>query len=108
MIRVSRWESCVMAKNGTLSAVCDLGKAYEYALIQIPTVDSGTVTVRISRTATGTGVDLYLVDGDGSNAKVIMDSGTGNLMWAVPIYGAQYLWFFAGAAQTTAAVTFSS
>ena len=106
MIRESGWKSCVIAKSGTLSAVCDLGKAYEYALIQVPTVDSGTVGVRVSRSATGTGVNLYTVDADGSNAQVLMDSGTGNLMWAVPIYGAQFLWFIAGAAQTTAAVTF--
>ena len=106
MIRASKWVECVIAKAGTLSAVCNLGKAYEYALIQVPTVDTATVTVRVSRTLTGTGVDLYLVDGDGSNAKVIMDSGTGNFMWAVSIYGAQYLWFYTDAAQSTAAVTF--
>ena len=106
MIRESGWKSCVIAKSGQLSAVCNLGKAYEYALIQVPTVDTASVNPRISRTETGTGVDLYLVDGDGSEAKVVTGSGTGNFMWAVPIYGAQYLWFYADAAQTTAAVTF--
>ena len=106
MIRASSWESCVMAKAGTLSAVCDLKRPYENALIQIPTIDTAQITVRVSRTATGTGVDLYLVDGDGSPAKVESDSDTGNFMWAVPIHGAQYLWFYADAAQSTAAVTF--
>lgn len=106
MIRESGWQDCVMAKDGQLSAVCNLGKAYEYALIQIPTLDTAQITVRVSRTLTGTGVDLYLVDGDGTPAKVESDSDTGNFMWAVPIYGAHYLWFYADAAQTTAAVTF--
>jgi len=106
MIRSSIWETCSIAKAGTLSGVCDLQRPYEYALIQVPTIDTATVTVRVSRTKTGTGVDLYKTDGDGSNAKVISDSGTGNFMWLVPIAGAQYLWFYASAAQSTAAVTF--
>lgn len=107
MIRAdSTWETCTIAKSGTLSGVCDLQRPYEWALIQVPTVDTATITVRISRTKTGTGVDLYGTDADGSNAKVISDSGTGNFMWAVPLRGAQYVWFYASAAQSTAAVTF--
>jgi len=105
MIRASAWKSCVIAIDGQLSAVCDLGRPYEYALIQVPTIDTGTLDVRASRTATGTGVDLY-INYDGAAEPIAVGSGTGNFMWMIPLRGVQYLWFYTGAAQASNAVTF--
>jgi hypothetical protein len=107
MIRVSGWKSCVIAKDGQLSGVCDLGKPYEYAVIQVPTIDTATLVVRASRTVTGTGIGLYITH-DQTAVPVALNvaSGTGNFMWMIPLMGVQYLWFYTGAAQSTAAVTF--
>ena len=107
MIRVSDWKTCVIAASGQLSAVCDLGKPYEYAVVQVPTIDTGTLVVRASRTATGTGVGLYVTHSTSATPVALnVASGTGNFMWIIPLMGVQYLWFYAGAAQTTGAVTF--
>ena len=107
MIRTSAWKSCVIAQSGQLSAVCDLGRAYEYAVVQVPTIDTATLVVRASRAVDGTGVGLYITH-DQTAVPVALNiaSGTGNFMWIIPLKGVQYLWFYAGAAQTTAAVTF--
>ena len=107
MIRTTSWKECVIAKNGQLSAVCDLGKAYENAVVQVPTIDTATLVVRASRTLTGTGVGLYIThDQTAVPVALNVGSGTGNFMWVIPLMGVQYLWFYANAAQTTAAVTF--
>ena len=107
MIRTSGWEECVIAKNGQLSGVCNLGKAYENAVVQVPTIDTATLVVRASRTLTGTGVGLYIThDQTAVPVALNIGSGTGNFMWIIPLKGVQYLWFYAGAAQSTAAVTF--
>lgn len=107
MIRVSEWKECVIAASGQLSAVCDLGKPYENAVVQVPTIDEGTLVVRASRTLTGTGVGLYITH-DQTAVPVALNvaSGTGNFMWIIPLMGVQYLWFYAGAAQSSGAVTF--
>ena len=107
MIRESGWKECVIAKNGQLSAVCNLGKAYEYAVVQVPTLDTATLVVRASRAIDGTGIGLYIThDQTAVPVALNIGSGTGNIMWVIPIMGVQYLWFYANAAQTTAAVTF--
>jgi len=107
MIRESGWKECVIAKDGQLSAVCNLGKPYEYAVVQVPTLDNASLVVRASRTLTGTGIALYIThDQTAVPVALNVTAGTGNFMWLIPIMGVQYLWFYAGAAQTTAAVTF--
>ena len=107
MIRVSDWKTCVIAASGQLSAVCNLGKPYENAVVQVPTIDEGTLVVRASRTATGTGVGLYITHSTGATPVALnIASGTGNFMWMIPLKGVQYLWFYAGAAQSSNAVTF--
>ena len=105
MIRVSRWESCVIAVNRTLSTVCNLGRPYEYAVVQVPAIDAGTLDVRASRTATGPGVDLYIAY-KGAVEPIAVGSGAGNFMWMIPLYGVQYLWFYTSVAQASNAVTF--
>jgi len=107
MVRTSKWVECVIAKSGKLSAVCNLGKPYEYAVVQVPTLDTATLVVRASRAADGTGIGLYVTHTTGATPVALnITSGTGNIMWIIPIMGVQYLWFYANAAQTTAAVTF--
>jgi len=106
MIRVSAWKECVIAASGQLSGVCDLGKPYEYAVVQVPTLDTTTLVVRASRTATGTGVGLYITH-DQTAVPVALNIASGsNFMWIIPLMGVQYLWFYAASAQTSGAVTF--
>ena len=107
MIRASEWKTCVIAASGQLSAVCDLGKPYEYAVVQVPTIDSSTLVVRASRTLTGTGVGLYIThDQTAVPVALNVGSGTGNFMWLIPLMGVQYLWFYTATAQTGGARTF--
>ena len=107
MIRASAWKECVIAASGQLSAVCDLGRPYENAIIQIPTIDSSTLVVRASRTATGTGVGVYIThDQTAVPVALNITAGTGGFMWIVPLMGVQYLWLYAGSAQTGGARTF--
>lgn len=107
MIRASTWKTCTIAAAGQLSSVCDLGRPYEKAVVQVPTIDSATLVVRASRTATGTGVGLYIThDQTAVPVALNITAGTGNIFWEIPLNGVQYLWFYAGSAQTSGAVTF--
>jgi len=103
----SDWKSCVIAQSGQTSAECDLGQPYRFILIDIPTIDTATVTVQVARESGGTFRNLYVTDAaDGGPNKVIADSGTGAFMWMVEAGGVQYIKMYASAAQSTAAVTF--
>ena len=107
MIRASGWKSCVIAIDGQLSAVCNLGKPYENAVIQVPTIDEGTLVVRASRLVDGTGIGLYIThDQTAVPVALNVGTGTGNFMWIIPLAGVQYLWFYTSVAQSSAAVTF--
>lgn len=107
MIRASDWKTCTIAQSGQLSTVCDLGRPYEYAVIQVPTLDTSTLVVRASREVDGTGIGLYIThDQTAVPVALNVTSGTGNFMWIIPLMGIQYLWFYAASAQSTAARTF--
>ena len=101
------WKSCVIAKDGTLSAEVDLGRDYEYLSIFFPTIDSAAISIKGSRTTGGTFQPVYITDpATGANVLPISTAGTGGINWIVPIGGFRYIKLLAGAGQTTAAVTF--
>jgi len=101
------WVSCILAKDGTESAECDLGRVYETAIVLLPTLDSGTITVRGRKETGGTSYDLYTYNhADGHVDKIITAATTGGYFCIFPIGGYQYLTFKSGVAQTTDAVTF--
>jgi len=103
----SDWKSCVLAKDGQTSAECNLGQPYRVIIIEVPTVDTATLTIKTARASGGTFRDLYLTDpADGGNNKIISASGTGGFIWVVEAGAIQYIKIYASAAQTTAAVTF--
>ena len=103
----SDWKSCVLAKDGQTSAECDLGQPFRFIIVEVPTVDTATLTIQTARASGGTFRNLYLTDpADGGNNKVIAASGEGGFIWAVDVGAIQYVKIYASAAQTTAAVTF--
>ncbi len=106
-LRHSDWEDAVVADEGTLSAAVDLGAPYRSLVIDIPTIDSSTVTVQVARTAADTYKSLYVISiSDGDDDPAITTAGTGGIMVVLPVFGFQYLKILCGSAQTTAAVTF--
>ena len=106
-LRTSGWMSAVVADEGTTSAAVDLGAPYRSLAIDIPTIDSSTVTVQVAMTAGDTYKTLYVIslnDGDDDNA--ITTAGTGGIMVVFPVFGFQYLKILCGTTQSTSAVTF--
>lgn len=102
--RIGRWISFEIdiSDSTTISDECNLGGCFEYMLLEVPTIVSGTLSVQALRATAGTARNLHLtVNADGTDAQVISDSGTGAFMWCVPIGGAQYIKVTAGAAQTS-------
>jgi len=100
--RIGKWISFEIdiSDSTTVSDECNLGAPYEYMLLEVPTLTSGTLSVQVLRASAGTARNLYKTDADGSNAQLLADSGTGAFMWIVPIGGAQYIKVTAGAAQS--------
>jgi len=101
--RIGNWISFEIdiSDSTTISDECNLGAPYEYMLLEVPTITSGTLSVQVLRASAGTARNLHLtVNADGTTAQVISDSGTGAFIWSVPIHGAQYIKVTAGAAQS--------
>jgi len=93
--------------GGTLSGIIDLGRPYDTVIIEIPTIDTASITIRGAEAAGSSFYDLYITDpADGGNNKLISASGTGGITWVAPIGGFQYLKLFASGAQTTGTRTF--
>jgi len=101
--RIGKWTSFEIdiSDSTTISDECDLGAPYEYMLLEVPTIDTGTLSVQALRASAGTARNLYDTDKDGSNAQLLADSGEGAFMWIVPIHGAQFIKVTAGGAQST-------
>lgn len=99
--RIGLWQSFEIdiSDSTTISDECDLGGCFDYMLLEVPTITSGTLSVQILRASAGTARNAYSIDADGSNAQLLADSGTGAFMWMVPIHGARYIKVTAGAAQ---------
>jgi len=92
--RIGNWVSFEIdiSDSTTVSDECDLGAPYEYMLLEVPTIVSGTLSVQVLRASAGTARNLHLtVNADGTDARIISDSGSGAFMWCVPIGGAQYI-----------------
>ena len=99
--RIGNWVSFLIdiSTSTTISDECDLGACYDYMLLEVPTITTGTLSVQILRESAGTARNAYSTDSDGSNAQLLADSGSGAFMWIVPIHGARYIKVTAGAAQ---------
>ena len=101
MEKLSDWVTClidVSADNQT-STEADLGGYFDSLVIEIPTITSAQINVKVSRTSGGTFYDLYSTDADGTSAKIISDAGTGGLTWIVPLGGFRYIKLYSSASQ---------
>jgi len=79
----------------------DLGDAADFMQVFFPTMASATLNIKVATKSGGTFQDLYLVDGDGTPAKVTTDaSNTGAFCWTVPLGGWQFVKIYASADQT--------
>jgi len=101
--RIGRWVSFEIdiSDSTTVSDECNLEGCFQYMLLEVPTIVSGTLSVQALRATAGTARDLYSTDGDGSDAQLLADSGSGAFMWCVPIGGAQYIKVTTGGTQTS-------
>ena len=100
-------QTCVLAKNGTVSAVVTLPNTVSDVRLYAPTLDNATVKLQVSPDGTNYG-DAWWPGDDNAPAQWITAAPTGG--WAVdvsrlvlPGYKVRIV---CGAAQTTAAVTF--
>ena len=101
------WQTATIAKNGTTSGAVDLGKPFRSLLIYTPTIDSATLTLTTAMTADGTFQTLSVIStNDADDDAITATAGTGAINITVPFFGWQHFKIVAGAAQTTAAVTF--
>lgn len=90
------WITGYIPKTGTSTATIDLGDAYMYMRIIIPTLDTATLKVTVAETPSGTYYDL---------SSVTTASGTHNYATTFLVGGYRYIKLVASAAQNTAAIT---
>jgi len=78
--------------TGKTSDECDLGRVYETAIILLPSIDSGTITVQGAK-ETGVGyADLYTYNSaTGLVVQMITEATTGGYFCIFPIGGYQYI-----------------
>jgi hypothetical protein len=86
------WKAATIEEDGTSSAEVDLGREYDYLLIQIPTLVSCTVKLQVAEKTGGTFYDL----GD----DVTTTAGTHNYADIFPLYGYQFIKVVASETQT--------
>jgi hypothetical protein len=106
-LRCSDWMAAVVADEGTLSAAVDLGAPYRSLIVEMPTIDSSTITVTVARTPDDTYRPLsYISLNDGDDDPAIASASTGAITVVFPVFGFQHLKILCGTAQTTSAETF--
>ena len=92
--RVGKWVNFEIdvSDDAKISDECNLGGSFEYMLLEVPTITSGTLTVQALRASAGTARNLHVTDPvDGGDNVLISASGAGGFMWCVPIHGAQFI-----------------
>ena len=104
------WKIATIALGGTLSDEVDLATGYntlfDTVVVNIPVIDSAQVNIQTAEEKGGTFFDAYLVEGNGTNCKIITNVGTGNFLWNIPLAGAQFIKIQTSAAQTGGARVF--
>ncbi len=101
--------TATIAKDGTTSGVADLGRPYERVLIAIPTIDSATVSLQVAETTGGTYRVLHYFAPEAATSQLwATTAGTGGIeVVCEHLGGFEFVKVVTGAAQTSAAVTFS-
>lgn len=103
MGRVTKWISFEIdiSDSTTISDEVDLEGSFMYAVFDIPTIDSQTLTVYGAQATGGTFKAIQIIDPTvGDNNALATAAGTGGFFLAVPIYGFRYLKLVSGGAQT--------
>lgn len=97
------WKTLTIADQATESDLVDLGRHYEWAVIDVPAITSATLTVMSLSLHGRTVKPVYTTDpADGHNSKVISASGAGSFIWVVPLGALQWIRLQANAAQSGA------
>lgn len=97
------WKTLTIGDTKTESDLVDLGRHYEWAVIDVPSITTATLTV-MSLSLYGRTVKMvYTTDpADGHNTKVISASGAGNFIWVVPLGALRWIRLQSSAAQSGA------
>ena len=90
------WFAAAIAKSGTTSNTVDLGDAFMYMRVIIPTLDTCTIKVQVAEKSTSTYYDLD---------EVTTSAGTHNYATTFLLGGYRYVKIVASAAQSTAAIS---
>lgn len=87
------WISFAITGTGKTSGVCDLGKVFETAVILLPSITSGTITVQGAKTSGGTYADLYTYNHATGYVKkmTVSPATTGGYFCVFPIGGFQFI-----------------
>ena len=91
-------QTATIAQNATTSDEVDLKSTCDFVRVVIPTIDTATVKLTVSRTSGGTFVDL----GSGMTTA----SGTGNYATMFKLGGYRYVKVVVSASQTSGEVVF--
>ncbi len=78
-----QWASVNVANAGTLSSAIDLGRIYDFIQLDVPPINTSTITIDVSKTAGGTYNALA------TTANV--DVTTGSKQIVMNIHGYQFL-----------------
>ena len=90
------WFTAAIVKSGTTSNTVDLGDAFMYMRVIIPTLDTCTIKVQVAEKSTSTYYDLD---------EVTTSAGTHNYATTFLLGGYRYVKIVASAAQSTAAIS---
>ena len=100
------YTTCIIAKDGTTSAVADV-EGYGITGLLIPTINSANLTFTVSNLTGGT----YYTVKDSDGLTFTITASTGNFAVGAdelsPLFGYGFIKVVASAAQTTDAVTFT-
>jgi len=86
----NHWQDAVVASSGTVSAAVNLGKDYEYINVIVPTCDSTTLALQVSKD----GTTYYTLGISAATAAT-----TGNLATTLEVGGYQWIKIVCGSTQ---------
>jgi hypothetical protein len=91
-MRFKGWKTATVSSGGTLSSAVDLEDTFRSLAILVPTIDSGTLSLRVADTYDGTYQDLYVISGnDGDDDQQLCSTTTGGMTIIVPFFGFQFV-----------------
>jgi len=109
IIKHGTWQTVLIdiSVSATLSAECDLGHEFNHIMVLIPTIQSATISVQVSKDGTTFFPVHDFLDSDADNTVLqASTAGTGGIAVIFKIGSARFIKLLASATQTTTDKTF--